>query len=219
MSVYITPVTFEGKHITPSDDAAMIASSNTDGIMGGCALTKSGTTLTLAAGKILACGRICRVDEPKTFTVGSSGYSRLILTIDRSKENVDEQVALDVETAQTVSGFPALVQNDINNGGAEYQFVIALMNDGGIIWKCGRSHSRGYGVQVTLAANGWANNQQTVYVDGLLATSPAIVAYAPESQAAYEAAGVMPVLQGDGTITFQCTTVPTVAVKANILLY
>lgn len=220
MSVYLTPVTFEGQHIAPSDDGAAWATSVTDGISSGCELSRSGTTLTIAAGKLIGAGRTARVDASQSFTIGSAGYSRLVLTIDLSK-TAEQQVALDVQNSSTMAGFPSLTQNDINSGGTQYQFVVCVTDNSasGILWKCGRSHSRGYGTQVTLPVSGWANNQQTVYVDGVLADTNAIVTFAPESQAVWDAAVIVPLSQGDGTITFQCTTVPTAAVTSNILLY
>lgn len=217
MSVYLTPVTFENQFITPSDDGAAWAACMTDGISAGCALSLSGTTLTIATGKIVAAGRTARVDGSKTFSI-SNNYSRLVLTIDLSK-TAAEQVALDIESASAISGFPALTQNDINNGGAKYQFVVCLCSSSAILWKCGKAHSNGYGVQVTLPAAGWSSHQQTVYVDGVTADSNAIVTYAPASQAAWEAAGIYASAQGDGTITFTCATDPSSNVTANVLLY
>lgn len=217
MSVYLTPVTFENQFITPSDDGAAWAACMTDGISAGCALSLAGTTLTLAAGKIVAAGRTARVDAAKTFSI-SNNYSRLVLTIDLSK-TAAEQVALDIESASAISGFSALTQNNVNNGGQKYQFVVCLCSSSAILWKCGAAHSKGYGVQVPLPAAGWSNHQQTVYVDGVTADANAIVTYDPSSKAAWEAAGIYASAQGDGTITFTCTTDPSVAVNANVLLY
>ena len=217
MSVYLTPVTFENQFITPSDDGAAWAACMTDGISSGCALSLSGTTLTLAAGKIVAAGRTARVDSAQTFTIANN-YSRLVLTIDLSKTSA-EQVALDNESASAISGFAALTQNDVNNGGTKYQFVVCLCSSSAILWKCGRAHSKGYGVQVTLPSANWSSHQQTVYVDGVTADANAIVTYAPASQAAWEAAGIYASAQGNGTITFTCTTDPSSNVTANILLY
>lgn len=220
MSIYLTPVTFEGKHIAPSDDGSAWAACTTDGISSGCALTRSGSTLSIAVGKIIAAGRTARVDEAKTFTLSGSGYDRLVLTIDMSK-SISQRVALDIENSQTLAGFPALVQNDINNGGTKYQFVICIVDiaGSGIMWQCGRAHSRGYGQQVTLASAGWSNNQQTVYVNGLTDDVNAIVSSDPANKAAWDAAGVYPYSQSGMAITFRCETVPSGNLTANILMY
>ena len=220
MSVYLTPVTFEGQHIAPSDDGSAWAACTTDGVSSGCALTRNGTTLTMAAGKLIAAGRLSRVDEIKTFSLASSGYDRLVLTIDLSK-TAEQQVALDIQHAATVAGFAALTQNDINNGGTKYQFVICVIDcaGSGILWQCGRAHSKGYGTSAVINPGDWSSNAATVYVDGVTADNNVIVSAAPTSQAAWEAAGVYPFSQAGGTITFRCETVPPVAVTANILLY
>ena len=220
MSIYLTPVTFEGKHIAPSDDGAVWAASVTDGISSGCALTRSGSSLSMAVGKIIAAGRTARVDEDKTFALSSSGYARLVLTIDMSK-SIAQRVALDIENSATLTGFPAIVQNDINNGGTKYQFVVCIIDiaGSGILWQCGRAHSRGFGQQVTLTSAGWSNNQQTVYVNGLTDDVNAIVSSDPANKAAWDAAGVYPYSQSGMAITFRCETVPSGNLTANILMY
>jgi hypothetical protein len=182
----------------------------------------SGPKIQITAGKILAKGRVCRVPSTSSFTVSSTGYSRLIVTVDLSK-SVEQQVSLDVQNASAISGFAALTQNDINQGGTKYQFVLCYSYNSGrrILWRCGAAHSRGFGTQVTLAAGSskWPSNKQNVNVDGVLADSNVIVTYAPASQAAWEAANIRAVQQFDRSITFECDTVPSVAVTANILLY
>lgn len=217
MSVYLTPVTFEDQFITPSDDGAAWAACMTDGISSGCALSLSGNTLTIGVGKLVAAGRTARVDAAKTFTIANN-YSRLVLTVDLSK-SASEQVALDIESASAISGFSALTQNDINNSGQKYQFVVCLCSSSAILWKCGRAHSKGYGVQVTLPAANWSSHQQTVYVDGVTADANVIATYAPTSASDWEAAGINATAQGDGTLTFVCVDDPTNDVTANILLY
>lgn len=218
MSVYLTPVTFENQFITPSDDGAAWAACMTDGISSGCVLSLSGTTLTLAAGKIVAAGRTARVDAAKTFTV-SNTYSRLVLTIDLSK-TAAEQVALDIESASAISGFAALTQNDINSGGTKYQFEICLVSGSAIVWKCGRAHSRGYGYQVTLQSGVWDNNNRyTIWANGVSAETNVIITPDPSSQAVCDACGIYAVSQSNRIITFGCTTVPSSDVKMNILLY
>ena len=217
MSVYLTPVTFENQFITPSDDGAAWAACMTDGISSGCALSLNGTTLTVGVGKLVAAGRTARVDAAKTFTIANN-YSRLVLTVDLSKAAA-EQVALDVENASAISGFATLTQNDINNGGTKYQYVVCLCSSSAILWKRGRAHSKGYGVQVVLPAANWSSHQQTVYVDGVTADANVIATYAPASASDWEAAGINATAQGDGTLTFVCVDDPTNDVTANILLY
>jgi hypothetical protein len=220
MSVTAIPVTFEGQHIAPSDDGAAWASCMTDGISSGCEITKSGNTITVGAGKIVACGRTVRVPSQGTLSMSSSAtYARVILTIDMTQSG-DDRAAITIQTRTAASLWTSLTKDDVNNGGTKYIMVLcAIEKDAGIIWKCGRARSRGFGTQVTLPAAGWSNNRQTVYVDGVLADSNVIVSYDPASQAAWEAANISAVDQANGTITFKCDTVPSSAITANILLY
>ena len=217
MSEYLIPVTFEGQHIAPSDDGAAWASGLTDGILSGCALAKNGASMTIAAGKIVAAGRVARVDNARTFTLATSGYDRLVLTIDLSK-TVAVQVALDIQHSSSQT-FPALTQDDINNGGTKYQTEIALITGNAILWQVGRAHSKGYGYQVTLQASVWNNNQYTIWANGVLSGTNVIVTPDPSSQAVCDACEIYAQTQTDRTITFRCTTVPSTDVKFNILLY
>lgn len=70
----------------------------------------------------------------------------------------------------------------------------------------------------TLTVGGWANNAQTVSVAGVTANSTLIVTAAPESYEHYNECVVRCSAQGEGTLTFTCTDVPSSAVAANVLI-
>lgn len=70
----------------------------------------------------------------------------------------------------------------------------------------------------SLATSGWSNNQKTVSVSGVTASNNVIVSPAPASMTAWAAAGVYCSAQGAGTLTFTCSTVPTSALTANVLI-
>ena len=70
----------------------------------------------------------------------------------------------------------------------------------------------------TLASAGWSGNAQTVNVTGVSAASNVIVAPAPSDSAAWAAAGVLCTAQGNGTLTFTCSTTPTSDLTANLLI-
>lgn len=219
MSVYLTPVTFEGQHIAPSDDGAAWAACTTDGISSGCALSISSGNLTIATGKLIAAGRTAKLESASSFALTGSGYDRLVLTVDLSKDS-DKVVALDLENVNSfAAAFSGLTQNDINGSGMKYQYVICVVNSGSIVWECGAAHSKGYGTSVTIAAADWSSNQATKYVNGVTADAHAIVTPAPASQALCDANGVIAYSQADGSITFKCTSVPSASVTMNILLY
>lgn len=228
MSVFLTGVTFAHQRVTPSDDGAVFAAALSDGIATGCNMTRVGSTIRIASGKLIACGRVARVPAAQDIPVtgASSGYARIVLTVDLSRSStasVFEQVALDVQYAQTIGAFASLTQEDINNGGTMYQIVLCMMelsNAGiaSILWTCGKAHGKANGVAVTLPAPGWSNNEQTVYVDGVTATSNVVATYAPSSRDAYNGAGVYLAGQGDGTLTFACDDTPGEQITANILM-
>lgn len=219
MSVYLTPVTFEGAHIAPSDDGSAWAACTTDGISSGCALAVSNGNLNIATGKVIAAGRTAKLESASSFAMTGSGYDRLVLTVDLSKD-ADKVVALDLENVNSfAAAFTGLTQNDINGSGTKYQFVVCVVNSGAVVWECGAAHSKGYGTSVTIATGDWSSYQATKYVNGVTANRNIIVTPAPASQALCDANGVIAYSQADGTITFKCTSVPSGSVTFNILLY
>lgn len=76
------------------------------------------------------------------------------------------------------------------------------------------------GVTATLSASGWDANAktQTVSVAGVTATANLIITSAPDSYIAYAEAGVRCTVQGAGTLTFACETVPSEDLTANVLI-
>lgn len=70
----------------------------------------------------------------------------------------------------------------------------------------------------TLAVADWSSNTQTVNVTGVTASNVVFVSPAPASAADYAAAGIVCTVQGSGTLTFTCTTVPTNAITVNVVI-
>lgn len=71
---------------------------------------------------------------------------------------------------------------------------------------------------VELTVIGWVADSQTVTATGVTATNLVIVAPTPADQAAYVAAGIICTTQGAGTLTFTCTTTPTVALDVQVVI-
>ncbi len=71
---------------------------------------------------------------------------------------------------------------------------------------------------VTLSANAWSGNSQTISVSNVTASSLVTVAPVPTAQnrTAYLEAGVYCSAQGAGTLTFVCEDVPSVNLDVNI---
>lgn len=71
---------------------------------------------------------------------------------------------------------------------------------------------------VLLPASGWADNAQTVTVEGVTAGNIILVGYNPENYEAYSDAGIRCTEQGSGTLTFVCESTPDVDVSANVVI-
>lgn len=91
-------------------------------------VTKSGNTLTISSGCVCIRGRFLEEDTATTLAVGTdNAYCRLVIEIDLSKENTEEQlVQADYKILKGTDSYPSLTQTDIiaNNNGV-YQFELA----------------------------------------------------------------------------------------------
>lgn len=133
MSNYFQGVTFPWQEITAADDAIVRRAALPDRRLSGCELTYSGNAVVMAAGAMLVCGRQFwhKTAQSWSLTGASSGYARLLLTIDVTKastEDAFEQISVSVEYATTADGFPVLRQDDINTNGVIYQVVICIVS-------------------------------------------------------------------------------------------
>lgn len=64
-------------------------------------------------------------------------------------------------------------------------------------------------INTTLLLSNWSNNEQTIHVPGMLASSVVLVNPEPSSQADYINAGIFCTAQTYGKLTFKCDNVPT----------
>lgn len=74
------------------------------------------------------------------------------------------------------------------------------------------------GVAVVLTAASWASNSQTVNVSGVTAGNNVLVAAAPASRTVWNDAEVYCSGQGEGTLTFACSSTPSADVTANVVI-
>ena len=113
-------VTFENQLLAEMDDGNLQEFLLRDGILRGLGLSYNGSNLTIGSGYLIAAGRLIGNDSALTIAVpASSGYARVVLVIDltgTATESVFTQLSTRVDSASSVSGFPALVQGDINGG-------------------------------------------------------------------------------------------------------
>lgn len=135
MSANFTGVTFSNQKVTPANDAVIRRAIFDDGILTGCDLSYSGSTLTMTAGQLMICGR--QIIHPSSqnwaVTEATSGYARLVLTIDvtrTSTKDTFDQVVDEIQYATDANGFADLTTADINATGTRYQVAVCLVSLG-----------------------------------------------------------------------------------------
>lgn len=69
--------------------------------------------------------------------------------------------------------------------------------------------------QITLPSSGWSGNTQTVSATGVTATNTVTIGPAPSSMNAAMQAGVYCSAQGQGTLTFTCSSIPSSSLTYN----
>lgn len=79
-------------------------------------------------------------------------------------------------------------------------------------------NSKKKAVTVMLPAAGWAENGQTVNVEGVTAGNTILVGYSPDSFESYSDAGIRCTEQGAGTLTFVCESTPDADVNVNVVI-
>ena len=130
MALYGT--TFANQLVSAVDHAVLQARLLSDGILDGMAMTASGSALTIAPGHMIAAGRVIGNDAALAVAVAAtSGYARVTLVIDLSGTATAEtfnQLSIRVDTADSPASFPALVQEDINDGvHTTYEAALAVL--------------------------------------------------------------------------------------------
>lgn len=122
-------VTFENQLLAEMDDGNLQEFLLKDGVIRGLTLSYNGSNLTIAAGYLIAAGRLIGNDSSLTITVpASAGYARIVLIIDltgTATDSVFTQLSTRVDSEANISDFPALTQGDIN-GGVDTTYEIAL---------------------------------------------------------------------------------------------
>ena len=111
------------------------------------------------------------------------------------------------------------MQGPINmNGQAIKGLNAPTADDEAVNWGSVKDLGKVSSVTVTLEANGWVNNSQTVNVSGVTKDAAVIVSSAPENLDDYSDAGVYCSASDDGTLTFRCKDVPAISLSVNVVL-
>ena len=129
---YLTGITFPQQTFTPAEWGMMFEAVLADGILGGCAVTGSGTDVNIAAGAMIVKGRLITI--PSTVTESTnptypSGYGRVKVVIDTTNASttlLNQQAYVDTEYSASET-FPALQQDDINGSGTVYEVELAII--------------------------------------------------------------------------------------------
>lgn len=123
----LSGVTFDGCSVSARDHGVLFSGLLPDGVLRGCAVSYSGGSVTIAAGYLIACGRVIEVESATTVAVTGTQYSQIVLTINASTPTFTLSC---VNSASTT--FPALTQEDINDGASTtYQVELAVIDVGG----------------------------------------------------------------------------------------
>ena len=126
----VNGTTFDKRRVRAQDDARIRERLFPDGKLQGCAITYSGVNLTIANGYLMAKGRQVEIlaETIASDTTSANGYGRLKLVIDLTQTasgTTFTQYAWDWDYSATNSGWPALTQDDINNGAdSDYEIEI-----------------------------------------------------------------------------------------------
>lgn len=122
----ISGVTFSGCHVSAKDHGVLFSALLPDGVLRGCAVTYNSGTATVAAGYLVACGRVIEVESATSVAVTGTQYSQIVLTIDASTPTF---TLSSVNSSSTT--FPALTQQDINDGASTtYQIELGVIDIG-----------------------------------------------------------------------------------------
>lgn len=117
------PITFEGNDLTAIADGGFQSALMSDGVVWGCAISVTNSSITIQKGEIILCGRLVHFKSVTTIQLTptvTSGFGRLVLT---AQPNAVSPVILTAEFVQ--SSFEALTQEDINDTGNTYQIEVA----------------------------------------------------------------------------------------------
>lgn len=126
-------ITFDRCNVTSANDAHYHWTflNKTNGVTKGCAVTSTSNTITIGKGYFIIFGRFVQItgDEiitPEAVTTGTA-YRRLVYEIDLTKTNTDTEFNQGyfkvLSSANTT--YPALTQQDLDNGGTVYQMPFA----------------------------------------------------------------------------------------------
>lgn len=221
----IKGITYDNQGPKAADNGELHRAIYNDGILSGCGISYLGAVVTIAAGRIVSAGRVSRIAAAESITIGATeGVARIVYQTDLSQmasRTEFHQLSFVVQTADSVEALPALVQEDINNGGVIYQMEFCLLQLGGpgvdsILSVAPRSGN--VALMVSLPVSGWIDGVQTVPVPAVGENSLLIVSPAPSSFEEWNLCSVRATAQARGAIIFTADFVPDATLDANVIM-
>lgn len=123
----ISGVTFQGQHVSAKDHGVLFSALLPDGVLRGCAVSLSGSSVSIGAGYLIACGRVIEFETASSVAVTGAQYSQIVLTISTTGPTFTLSC---VNSSSTT--FPALTQDDLNDGvSTTYQMELAVIDVAG----------------------------------------------------------------------------------------
>lgn len=129
----IQGITFDNQVVTAKDHGRLFHQMLSDGVISGCAITKTATSVTVGAGYLLVAGRLIRLTSAQTLTIALpsvGGFSRVLVTINLSgtaTASQFNQVTLSTEFATAVANFRTLTKGDVNGAGTLYEYELCVL--------------------------------------------------------------------------------------------
>lgn len=162
----VNGITYDLQNISAADLSHIFweIGGKRDGVFSGCAITYSGRNLYLAAGYFAARGYLTKLTGTTqvagpTVTSGTL-YCVLVYEIDLSQTpSAEEFTQGSFKVLSNATGYPALTQEDLDNGGSIYQMSFArfLMTSTGISALVENGELFDTWVSVTVPESGWSN--------------------------------------------------------------
>lgn len=132
MSTSIHGINFDNQTVTAKDHGRLFQCTIEDGIISGCELSFSGSSLMITPGYFIAAGREMKLTAATAVIIdgATSGYARVLISIDLAQTattDAFEQASFVIDYATTATGFPSLTQEDVNGTGRLYEFPLCIV--------------------------------------------------------------------------------------------
>ena len=126
--------TFDHQNVSSKNDGGLYKYLMSDGIIRGCGLTVTSTSLSIQPGLFILAGRIFQVDGATSAEIADpieDGYGQLVLTINLASVTAETYEPDLSWIYSTTAAFPELSKGDINGDEYIYQAEVAIVRIAG----------------------------------------------------------------------------------------